>query len=215
MKPIIYWHPNSPPCRGTWLCVQNLGVDIDWQLMKLAEKEQYTPEFLAINPMHCVPTMNDNGCVLWESRAISQYLANRYVKDTSLYPTDPVKRGFVDARLYFDATVMHARLRMITRPILYEGVTEIAVSKWEPIQEAFGYMENFLDKTKFIAGDDITLADLHILACFTTAKFLGADLTNFPKLQKWYETCRKQVKGFDEHEKFVTSYVELIKSKLK
>lgn len=212
-KPIIYWHPNSPPCRGTWLCLKNLGVDVDFRILKLAENEQYRPEFLAINPMHCVPTLDDNGFVLWESRAISTYFAN--AKETLLYPSDRTKRGLIDARLYFDATVMHLRLRAITRPILYEGVTTITEEKWTAITEAYVYLENFLIKSDFVAGNDVSLADLHLLSTVAVAKHLGCGFEKHPKLSDWYERCRKYVRCFDEHEEFVKNYVVLIRSKLK
>lgn len=218
MAPLtVYWHPNSPPCRGTWLVIINLGIECELKVLNLKAKEQFEPAFLKLNPMHCVPTMvdHDTNLVLWESRAISTYLCNaKTAAPTSLYPTDPVKRAVVDQRLYFDATFLHMKLRAITRPIIYEGVTEISEQKWKDIHEAFGYLDKFLENSKFVAGDHLTVADLHILAMVATANHLDARLEDYKNLDEWYQVCRGVVKGFEEHEKMVIAYTDLIKSKL-
>lgn len=214
--PTLYWHPNSAPCRGTWLVIKALGIEVDFKELNLAEKEQYTDAFLKINPMHCVPTLVDNDAkvVLWESRAISTYLVSSKCSASSLYPADPVKRAIVDQRLYFDATFLHMRLRAITRPIIYEGVKEISEQKWKDLHEAFRFLDMFLEDKKYLASDTLTVADLHVLAMVATANHLDARLEDYPNLDEWYQICRGVVKGFEEHEEMVIKYTNMIKSKL-
>lgn len=64
---------------------------------------------LQLNPQHTIPTIDDNGFSLWESRAIMTYFVNQYGKDDTLYPKDPKKRALVDQRLYFDIGTLYAR----------------------------------------------------------------------------------------------------------
>jgi glutathione S-transferase len=59
------------------------------------------------NPLHTVPTLDDNGLYLADSRGILQYFANAYGKDDSLYPKDPKKRAIVDQRFFFDLGTLY------------------------------------------------------------------------------------------------------------
>ena len=94
----------SPPCRAVLLTAKAVGVDVNVNEIDLFkgkiltalqpsnsrlfkpcsfQGEQMAPEFIAVNPAHCVPTMRDGELTIWESRAICQYLANKYQKADS------------------------------------------------------------------------------------------------------------------------------------
>ncbi|KAJ8945992.1 hypothetical protein NQ318_017108 [Aromia moschata] len=105
----FYYAPGSPPCRAVLLAAKAVGVELNLKLTDLMKGEHLTPKYLKLNPQHTVPTLDDNGFSLWESRAIMTYLQNQYGKDDSLYPKDPKKRAIVDQRLYFDLGTLYAR----------------------------------------------------------------------------------------------------------
>lgn len=65
--------------------------------------------YLQLNPQHCIPTLDDNELVLWESRVILTYLVSMYGKDDALYPKDIRTRAMVDQRLHFDLGTLYQR----------------------------------------------------------------------------------------------------------
>ena len=54
-----------------------------------------TAEYLAMNPNGRIPTITDDGCILWESNAIIRYLSAKY-GEGSLWNPDPAIRSSAD-----------------------------------------------------------------------------------------------------------------------
>ncbi|KAK9887090.1 hypothetical protein WA026_020034 [Henosepilachna vigintioctopunctata] len=101
MPHILYGSLASPPTRAVIMTAEELGIKFELKACNLIEGEQFTPEFLRMNPSHTVPTLDDDGFYLFESGAIMTYLVNKYGKDDSLYPKDIKKRATVDQLLNF------------------------------------------------------------------------------------------------------------------
>merc|ERR1711872_1070499 len=85
MAPIeVYGMPLSAPCRIVNMTAECLGLEYNFKVVDLMAGEHMKPEFLALNPMHNIPTMVDGDFVMNESRAIAAYLVNKYGKDDKL-----------------------------------------------------------------------------------------------------------------------------------
>lgn len=112
-KLVLYHNPLSPHARSVLWVIRYLGLDVDVRNIDLATREQLRPDFCAINPQHCLPTLVDGDFVLWESRAIGTYLVNsrRPAGSGALYPEDARRRARVDQRLYFDVATLYKRAR--------------------------------------------------------------------------------------------------------
>ena len=74
----LFTHAISPPARACEVLIKLVDVTLKITNLDIFNGEQNKPEFLAINPAHCVPTLKDDNLVLWESRAIMSYICNKY-----------------------------------------------------------------------------------------------------------------------------------------
>lgn len=135
-----------------------------------------------------MPTIDDNGVVIADSHAICAYLSEKYGKTDRLYPKDLAKRALVDSRLHFDSGHMFARLRFLYEPILYYKSKDMSDEKIKYIQDVWDIIERFLEKTPYLCGDDLTIADLCLVASVTSVNSIAPmDPEKHGKIFKWIE----------------------------
>lgn len=141
-----------------------------------------------MNPQHTVPTLDDNGKIIWDSHAICTYLIEKYAKDDSLYPTkDSYVRAKINQHLHFDTGVLFIKARSSSEAIFFRGAAEIPSDAIEQIHEAYNFMEAFLKDDPYLVGNQMTLADLCCLATISTAQ-ISAPISaeRFPRLHTWF-----------------------------
>ena len=66
---------------GVRAAVNYLDLECKIVSIDLGRGDQLTPEYCALNPNHKMPTLEDDGFVLWESNAILFYLAAKRPED--------------------------------------------------------------------------------------------------------------------------------------
>merc|ERR1711934_1117922 len=115
----FYTMPISAPCRAVEMTASLVSQDLNTKFVDLMKGEQKTPEFLAINPQHCVPTIVDGDVKLWESRAIMKYIARK--SNSPLYPTDIAACAKVDQLLDYDMGTLYSRFGKWFYPICFHG----------------------------------------------------------------------------------------------
>lgn len=150
-----------------------------------------------MNPQHTIPTLNDHGFCLWESRAILVYLVEKYGKGSSLYPADIQSRAVVNQRLYFDMGTLYQRFADYFYPQIF-AKAPADPEKYQKLEEAFGFLNTFLEGSKYAAGDSLTLADLALVASVSTIELIkDFDINKFPKVAAWYKLCKETIPGYD------------------
>ncbi|KAA0185870.1 Glutathione S-transferase delta 1 [Hyalella azteca] len=209
----FYYHPVSAPCRSCQLTAKALGLKLNLKFLDLMKGEQNNPEFLAINPEHCVPTLVDGDFKLWESRAICAYLVNQYGKDDSLYPKDPKTRAVVDRMLYFDMGTLYKRFGEYVYPTVFHGAP-VDKKKLEPIMEALGWLNGYLEGGDYLAGASPTIADFAVVATVATFVASGIDISGQPKVVAWYARCKANFAGSDENEEGAQQFGGWVKAKM-
>ncbi|HEU4664909.1 MAG TPA: glutathione S-transferase N-terminal domain-containing protein, partial [Dokdonella sp.] len=85
---LYYFHTPNP--RLACAVVRHVGIACDYVRVDLGRGEHRRPDYLALNPNGKVPTLVDDGVVLWEAAAIAFHLA-RKVGDP-LWPSDAVRQ---------------------------------------------------------------------------------------------------------------------------
>ncbi|CAH1154578.1 unnamed protein product [Phaedon cochleariae] len=214
MGPTLYMLPASCPVRSVLMCAKAIGVDLNSIKVDLLAGDHLKPEFLKMNPQHTVPVLDDDGFILADSHAIMSYLVSKYGKDKSLYPTDLQQRALVDHRLHFDSSILFARGLIVSWGVLFEGAKEIPQKLLNNLSEAFHMVEKFLQKTKYVAGDQMTIADISFVTSITTWNpYMPLPEAQFPKITAWLKKM-KELPYYSENQIGLDQFLQVLKTKI-
>lgn len=177
-----------------------------------------------MNPQHCIPTLDDNELVLWESRVILTYLASMYGKDDSLYPKDVRIRALVDQRLHFDLGTLYQRtfdyfvrtaqgffmslgkgnyISPFEFPFQFPTMrlgAPLDETKKARLEEALGWLETIMKNRTWAAAEQFTVADLSLCVTVSQIESFGFDLKPYPKTRIWLEKCKEELEPFGYQE---------------
>lgn len=161
--------------------------------------------------------MDDDGFVVYESRAILAYLVNKYSPNNALYPQDAKKRALVDIALYFDASTLYPAMGFVVYPVIKLG-TKVDHKIAKMLDEKLLLLNDDLGRNKYIAGDNLTIADLSLLATWTSIEAIGLwKVDHLANIHAWVKRVKDSgaIKNFDELVvNSATQYGAFIKSKL-
>lgn len=204
----FYYSIMSGPCRSILMTAEYLGIKLNLKPMDLmGAKDHLKPEFLAINPQHTIPTMVDNGFTLWESRAVLEYLVQKY-GNGKLYPKELEKRVLVSQRLYFDMGTLYERWIAYWRPQWMSKETGDP-EKLKKIEEAVEFLNTFLNGNDWVVGDQVTIADIALGVTVSNIEIMGFDLSPYKNVKSWFMRV-KRLPGYERNEEGAQAFKKVI-----
>jgi glutathione S-transferase len=187
----LYFHPMSGNSRRVLLVATHLDVPLERIVVDLTKGEQREAPHLGRNPNARVPVLDHDGFVLWESRAIMQYLCELTPGQT-LLPADPRSRADVIRWMYWCAAHMSPANAILVQENFVKQVTgrgaadpaEVARGEALFAQHAVVLDAHLADKT-WVAQDRLTLADFSIASSFALARPARLPVANYPNVRAW------------------------------
>jgi len=142
------------------------------------------PAFLAMNPFGQVPVIEDGDVILADSNAILVYLASRYAEGAAWWPRDPVHAARVQRWLSIAAGPLAfgpAAARLIK---VFGGRFDEA-EVMARAHALLAVMEGVLGRSRFLAGDRPTIADIANYSYIAHAPEGGVSLEKYPAVRGW------------------------------
>jgi glutathione S-transferase len=182
----LYGDSISGNCQKPKWTADLLGVPYDWIEVDILQAGTQTEDFLAVNPAGQVPVARwPDGRVLPQSNAIMLYIAEEAGSD--LVPDDTFKRAKMMSWLFWEQYSHETAIavRRFQKHYLKKPDDEIDPNLMAKGRRALGVMEMQLTFTDWIVGDQMTLADIALVAYTRVAHEGGFDLSDFPSVERW------------------------------
>jgi len=198
----LYALPLSPPSRSVHLLLTKLGVQHKYIEVDVLGGETRTDEFLAMNPQHTVPVLKHGDFAISESRAILIYICHAFLNGDKLYPeNDPKAIAIINQRLNFDLGILYRKIGDAVTPVCFGLKNDVPEKERNSVDEAMKDTEDYLSKSKYFGGDDLSLADFSLLASITVYEACEKGLTplsEYPNIEKWLNTMKTELPSYTE-----------------
>jgi len=150
-----------------------------------------TPEYGMLNPNRLVPTIDDNGFVLWESNAIVRHLAQRYGRGT-LSPADEMTFAKADAWMDWALTTLYhdvittCFLQLVRTPAKARDAPAVE-SAARRVGQKLDVLNRQLSGRTYIVSEQPTIADVAVGALMYRYYNLAIPRPSLPNVEGWYE----------------------------
>jgi glutathione S-transferase len=186
----IWGRTNSSNVQKAMWCIGELKLPherIDAGMAFGRNKEDW---YLRMNPNGLVPTIDDDGFVVWESNTICRYLAAKHDAG-GLWPTSPATRAMAEMWMDWQLSVLNASIG----PLFWQLVRTPADKQDKAVIEKatadclrhFGYVDRWLEDRPYIAGERVTVGDIPVGVMAYRWYALPVDHGSLKQVRGWYE----------------------------
>uniref|UniRef100_A0A0E0C215 glutathione transferase n=1 Tax=Oryza meridionalis TaxID=40149 RepID=A0A0E0C215_9ORYZ len=191
----VYGPAMSTNVMRILVCLEEVGAEYEVVPVNMSTGEHKRPPHISRNPFGQVPAFEDGDLTLFESRAISKYILRKHGSDL-LRESNLSESAMVDVWLevessHFDGATSPIIFQCFIVPMFMGGATDMGVvnESLENLKKALEVYQAQLSKSKYLAGDFISLADI---SHFPTVYYLLASahasvLEAYPRVKAWID----------------------------
>ena len=194
---VVHGVPGSPFVRSVQLALEEKAAPYRFEALPPGAAK--SPQYLARHPFGRVPAFEDGDFQLFETQAIVRYI-DAVVPEPALVPKDPRRAarmnqiiGINDWYLFPKVNAVIGFERIIGPKLLGHTTREEACAAALPIARVcFETLDRLLGNQSFLAGEDLSLADLMIAPQldFLSMTPEGRSLIEGTALDKWLARMR-------------------------
>jgi len=180
----LYYSPGA--CSlSPHICARAVGLDIELVKVDFASKKTSDGrDYTSISPKGYVPALElDDGRILTEGPAIAQYLADLKPEKGLSAPVGSFERAKIQEWQNYVGSELHKSFGPLFNPTSPEADKQAAKGK---IDAQLGLIEKALQKTKFLAGDGLSVADTYLFAVLGWCSHVGIDLSKFSAVSDYF-----------------------------
>ncbi|OIT20370.1 PREDICTED: glutathione S-transferase PARB [Nicotiana attenuata] len=164
----VHGSPMSTATMRVAACLIEKELDFEFVSVDMASGEHKKHPYLSLNPFGQVPAFEDGDLKLFESRAITQYIAHVYADNGyQLILQDPKKMPIMSVWMEVEGQKFEPPASKLTwelgiKPIIGMTTDDAAVKESEAqLSKVLDIYETRLAESKYLGGDSFTLVDLH------------------------------------------------------
>jgi len=185
----IYGIARTRAFRALWIA-EEAGLDYEHLPIEIGDAGARAPEFLAINPNGRLPFIADDGFVLFESLAITLYLAKKH-SNGRLYPAKLEDEAKAWQWSFWAIAEVDRGVNIWSLHAVRLPPAERDAAKRDEALNVLAAPFRVLDATvaqqPYLLGDEFTVADLNVAAVISRA--IDMDLSAVPNLKAWLARC--------------------------